>query len=97
MNSATKIVQVRAVLPYTLYVTKQDGQEIELDLTPLIETHEAFFGDLKIFVIFATLELTRWTVCIGQKARTFHRRKFFIMQNKPTQKSPDGVIQSGLF
>jgi hypothetical protein len=51
MNSATKIVQVRAEPPYTLYVTKQDEQEIELDLTPLIETREAFWR-LKNFRYF---------------------------------------------
>lgn len=44
MNSATKISQVRAQAPYTLYVTKQDGQEMELDLTPLIETREVFLA-----------------------------------------------------
>lgn len=51
MNSATKITQVRAAPPYTLYVTKQDDQEIELDLTPLIETREAFWR-LKNFRYF---------------------------------------------
>lgn len=51
MNSATKITQVRAAPPYTLYVTKQDAQEIELDLTPLIETREAFWR-LKNFRYF---------------------------------------------
>jgi Protein of unknown function (DUF2442) len=56
MNSATdypvkQIIQVRAEEPYTLYVMRQDGQEIELDLTPLIETREAFWR-LKNFRYF---------------------------------------------
>jgi hypothetical protein len=51
MNSAIKITKVRAMPPYTLYVTKQDEQEIELDLTPLIETREAFWR-LKNFRYF---------------------------------------------
>jgi hypothetical protein len=59
MNSATdysvkQITQVRAEEPYTLYVTKHDGQEIELDLTPLIETREAFWR-LKNFRYFCNV------------------------------------------
>jgi hypothetical protein len=56
MNSATKIVQVRAAPPYTLYVTKPNEQEIELDLTPLIETREAFWR-LKNFRYFRNVEI----------------------------------------
>jgi hypothetical protein len=61
MNSATdyfvkQITQVRAAPPYTLYVTKQDGQEIELDLTPLIETREAFWR-LKNFRYFRNVDI----------------------------------------
>jgi hypothetical protein len=47
MNSVTdypvkQITQVRAEEPYTLYVTKHDGKEIELDLTPLIKILHRF-------------------------------------------------------
>ena len=61
MNSATdypvkQITQVRAAPPYTLYVTKKDGQEIELDLTPLIETREAFWR-LKNFRYFRNVDI----------------------------------------
>ncbi|MEI7841042.1 MAG: DUF2442 domain-containing protein [Methylococcaceae bacterium] len=61
MNSATdypvkQITQVRAEEPYTLYVTRQDGQEIELDLTPLIETREAFWR-LKNFRYFRNVDI----------------------------------------
>ena len=56
MNSATKISQVRAESPYTLYVTKQDGQEMELDLTPLIETREVFWR-LKNFRYFRHVKI----------------------------------------
>jgi hypothetical protein len=61
MNSATdypvkQITQVRAEEPYTLYVTRQDGQEIELDLTPLIETREVFWR-LKNFRYFRNVDI----------------------------------------
>ncbi|MEY3281940.1 MAG: hypothetical protein RL674_1925 [Pseudomonadota bacterium] len=56
MNSATKISQVRAQATYTLYVTKQDGQEMELDLTPLIETREVFWR-LKNFRYFRHVKI----------------------------------------
>jgi len=56
MNLATKISQVRAQAPYTLYVTKQDGQEMELDLTPLIETREVFWR-LKNFRYFRHVKI----------------------------------------
>ncbi len=56
MNSVTKISQVRAQAPYTLYVTKQDGQEMELDLTPLIETREVFWR-LKNFRYFRHVKI----------------------------------------
>jgi hypothetical protein len=54
MNSVTnlsKIVQIRAEQPYRLFATLQDGQEMEFDLTPLIESREAFWR-LKNFRYF---------------------------------------------
>jgi hypothetical protein len=56
MHSATKITQVRAKPPYTLYVAEKDGQEIELDLTSLIETLEAFWR-LKNFRYFRNVSI----------------------------------------
>ncbi len=50
MNSVTKITQIRAESPYFLYVTFEN-KEVKLDLTPLIETREAFWR-LKNFRYF---------------------------------------------
>lgn len=50
MNSAIKITQIRAEPPYFLCVVFE-GKEITLDLTPLIETREAFWR-LKNFRYF---------------------------------------------
>ncbi|MFZ2726414.1 MAG: DUF2442 domain-containing protein [Methylococcaceae bacterium] len=56
MNSAIKIIKVRAELPYTLYVTTHDCQEIKLDLTPLIESREVFWR-LKNFRYFRNVAI----------------------------------------
>ena len=51
-----QIIDVRADKPYTLFVKKHDGKEIELDLTTLVETREAFWR-LKNFRYFRNVAI----------------------------------------
>ena len=83
MNSATdylvkQISQVRAEEPYTLYVMRHDGKEIELDLTPLIETREAFWR-LKNFRYFRNVGIDPLGGIFWSEGEDIHRLKFFIM------------------